>query len=88
MGMIGSVVRPQRFKCGGAWFGCDHDHDWLAPADVLIVSNAITYEDMRAIEGYSQENEDKARNERLAYFGDKGLVPTLLGIWYENCSAN
>lgn len=87
MDLIGSVVKPQKFKCGG-WTGCEHDHDFFAPEDVLILHQAITYEDLHCDETWTQQREDNARTHKTLYFGDKGVVPTMLGIWWDDCSVN
>jgi hypothetical protein len=88
MGAIGSRVPPQQFKCGG-WTGCEHDHDFYRPEDVLYVHLAIPVETFREDPHiYSTDKEAEAVRDGLLYVNDKAVIPTALGLWYEDCAAN
>jgi hypothetical protein len=87
MGLFAAKVKPMKAKCGG-WTGCEHDHDFYAPEDVLVVQEALTWEDFRACEGWSEEKEQEALAQQTLFAGEKGIVPTMLGMWYEDVSVN
>jgi len=85
---MGSVVKPQRFKCGG-WTECEHDHDFYAPEDVVILSLAVSYEEFRDCDSHwTQEKEDRARADKTLHFAKAGVAPTALGLWFEDASLN
>ena len=86
--LFAALKGSQKFKCGG-WTGCDEDHEFYDPADVLILTEAVPLDDFRAHEHiWTQEKEDKAVENRTLYVGTTLVVPTLLGMWYEATSVN
>jgi hypothetical protein len=86
--LFASAKPPQKFKCGG-WTGCDDDHEFYAPADVLVLGEAVPLEDFRGHEHlWTQKLEDKAVENRTLYVGKSNVIPTLLGMWLEDASVN
>ena len=85
--LLGSTTEPERFKCGG-WTGCDEDHAFLAPVDVLVMNEAMLLEEFRESHHWTKEAEAEAVANRTLYVGTKAVIPTMLGMWYEDCAAN
>lgn len=88
MTIMGSKVKPQKFKCGG-WTDCEEDHDFYKPEDVLILTEAMEIEAFRdPMCEWSPEREAKAIAEQTLYVSPKAAIPTMLGMWREDCSVN
>jgi hypothetical protein len=85
--LIGSKVPPQKFKCGG-WTGCDELHEFLAPEDVLVLTEALHLDGFRESHHWSKEAEDKAVANKALFVGRIAVIPTLLGMWWEETSVN
>ena len=85
--MLGSVKEPEHFKCGG-WTGCDEDHTFLSPVDVLVLTEAIDLTEFRESHHWTAGAEATAKANRTLYIGKETVIPTMLGMWYEDCAAN
>ncbi len=86
--LLGTISKGKRFKCGG-WTGCDEDHEFFMPEQVLVLSDAEDITDLR--EDHEHWDEEKMRRavERGTLYESKGfIVPTLLGEWWDDCSSN
>ncbi len=86
--LYGAKVKPEKFKCGG-WTGCDEDHDFFPPEDVLVLNEAIPLDEFRTHHDiWTQEREDKAVTNKTLYVGKIAVIPTMLGMWFEEASVN
>ena len=86
--LFGAAAKPSKFKCGG-WTECDEDHAFLAPQDILALHEALPLDMFRDEEhGWRQDLEDKAVGNHTLFIGNKVVVPTVLGMWFEAASVN
>ncbi len=85
--LIGSVRKPAKYKCGG-WTGCDVLHEFLAPEDILVLTEAMSLSDFRDSHHWRQDLEDTVVANKTLFIGKVTVIPTMLGMWYEDASIN
>jgi hypothetical protein len=85
-GVVGAKVPFQKFKCGG-WTGCEADHNFLAPEDVMLVEMAIPNDHFEE-HGGDPEKLTYAIEHKLAIQTETAVIPTVLGLWVEDAAAN
>ena len=85
--LLGTAVKGKRFKCGG-WTGCDEDHEFFTPTEVLVLTDAEDIKDLREHEHWDEAKMQTAVKRGTLYESKGFVVPTLLGEWWNDCSAN
>ena len=88
MTLFGSTKPATPMLCGG-WTECDELHPMWEPQDVMVL-NEVQYLDDMCEEHATPENVKHACDHGLLiHLPEKNaVVPTVLGMWLENCAAN
>lgn len=86
--LLGTTAKPQRFKCGGAWTGCDELHEFYDLKDILVMTEAQDIQDLRKDEHWDEAKLRTALARGTVYEAKGFVMPTLLGEMWDDCSVN
>lgn len=88
LSVFGSKVKPTVMKCGG-WTDCHKDHTFWAPQDVMVLAEAQHLDDLCDEHMDPEALEQAVAKGMLVVVEEKNaVVPTVLGMWYEDAAAN
>jgi hypothetical protein len=87
-GVVATRGKPTLAKCGG-WTGCEEDHVFFAPEDVIVLEEAQMLGEMCEEHTNPKAIEKAVGEGTLVYDEDKqAVIPTILGMWLEDCTVN